>query len=258
MERKVIILPFDGYSSAAALHKVIASMPLEVWDMTAFIKLNDGVHNSDEGGPKTVDEIRMNIPGSVGIFLDLKVYDVSATLVNVLKKYHYAPDILTVSSQCSVNSIIELRKLLPNTKLAMVSMLTDIGENECFSRFGSAPEEKILNDLLGIFAVYSDRRLKEPELPKEPFDLIVCSPKEVEYLKTNLPASYGFIVPGIRDEWMKKASEHQKRTTGVGAALNAGATFVVMGAQMTKGNPELSISPEASRALTLAEIKKVL
>jgi Orotidine-5''-phosphate decarboxylase len=137
-------------------------------------------------------------------------------------------------------------------------MLTDIGEDECFSRFGFTPEDKIINDLTCIYEVYLDRRSKDPELPKDPFDLVVCSPKEVAYLKGSLPASYGFIVPGIRDEWMKKANEHQKRTTGVGEALESGATFVVMGAQMTKGNPESGVSPETSRALTLMEIKKVL
>lgn len=258
MNRKVIILPFDGYPTAAKLHEAISDLPLDVWDMVAYIKINDGAHNIDQGGPAIMNYIRHNVPDSVGIFLDLKIYDVSATMVNVLKKYSIAPDILTVSSQCSVEGIIKLRKLLPEkTKLAMVSLLTDIGEDECSKRFCMKPDEKIIDDLSGIETIYYDKKISDPSLPEHLFDLIVCSPKEVEYLKNNLPNHYGFIVPGIRDKWMRSSTEHQKRTTGVAEALKSGATYVVMGAQITKGNPEKDISPEESRNLTFDEIRDI-
>ncbi len=54
---------------------------------------------------------------------------------------------------------------------------------------------------------------------------------------------------------MRKTNEHQKRVTGVRQALHDDATFVVMGAQFTKGNPDLDISAKESRRLTLQQIK---
>lgn len=259
----VVILPLDGYESGEALMSAMEKI-LEHPDMArliSHIKINDGVHNMDMGGPEIVNSIIEYLQDAklpIGLFLDLKIFDVSATLVNVLKKYEKCPpDILTVCSSVSVAGIIELRKMLPNTKLAMVSVLTDIGEAECLERFDLAVEDKISIDLGSIRRIYQ-KRLSSPEnenLPKEPFDLVVCSPHELDFLKSCcFPEHYGFIVPGIRDKWMKKANEHQKRTTGVKEALDLGATYVVMGAQMTKGNPEKGISPEESRRLTLEEI----
>jgi len=266
-KKRVIILPFDGYICAAellkAVEKIVANK--DIADFLAYIKINDGVHNIDMGGPEIIKSIKAilakhNVPA--GIFLDLKCKDVSLTLENVLRKYaadSIAPEILTVSSQVSAETLVKLRALLPKTKLAMVSMLTDIKAEECSARFGQAPEVKIYNDLMNIRPFYWQGLgfEKGKDSGPEPFDLIVCSPVEVEFLKKNLPKSYGFIVPGIRDEWMKKKNEHQKRITGVRQAMISGATYVVMGAQMLKGNPELGISPEESRQLTAEELEKV-
>lgn len=257
MDQKVVILPLDGYSSKESFFKALNIVRQPGLDeLVSHIKLNDAVHL---GGAGFVDNIHIELlclnPG-VKIFLDLKVYDVSATMVNVLKKYKDIPiiDILTVSSQCSVEGITKLRKLLPRTKLAMVSMLTDIDDVQCRARYGQSPEVKIYNDLMNIRYFYQKQGDEFKNL--EPFDLLVCSPHELEFLKKNLPSDYGFVVPGIRDEWMKKSDEHQKRTTGVREALNNGATYVVMGSQIVKGNPELNITPEESCKLTLQEITK--
>jgi len=236
--------------------------------MLAYIKINDGVHNFDLGGPQLVKEIkemlRDKTNGEVGLFLDMKIFDVSETLKNYANKYAAEqPDILTVSSQCSLKGIIALRQKLPFTRLALISVPTDMSAEECQRRFGLSPALKILADLGGLRQEYQEKRFQEYQekrfdeglnLPKEAFDLVVCSSEEVAFLKSNLPASYGFIVPGIRDKWM--LADHQKRIAGACKALDAGATLLVMGAQLVKGNPEKGITPAQSREMTLAEIKK--
>lgn len=135
MEKKVIVLPVDGYESAEALIRATDKLLSEegLSDSIAYIKVNDGVHNMDMGGPAVIALLKnlleeKKIP--VKIFLDLKIFDVSATMVNVLKKYLlFAPEILTVSASCSVSGIVKLREILPlTTKLAMVSVLTDISD----------------------------------------------------------------------------------------------------------------------------------
>jgi orotate phosphoribosyltransferase len=265
MKRKFIVLPLDGFASAEALMDYLRNLldelaGDELLDYLAYIKLNDGVHNLDAGGPLIVEQIiaelkKRDLP--VEIFLDLKIGDVSATVTNVLKKYQNLPiGILTVSSLCSVETLIKLRLLMPDTKLAMLSALTDISREEFQIRFGMTPGMQILKDWQNISAVYHSQAGKY-ENWQHPlaFDLVVCSPEELEFLNKNLPAWVGTIVPSIRDEWMRKANEHQKRFTGVRQALNEEATFVVMGAQFVKGNPDLNISPQESRRLTLQEVK---
>lgn len=267
MKRKVFILPFDGYKAGYELIKAIEEIITDkenedLLPYLAYIKLNDGIHNLDIGGPDMVKTIKLFLEDhkvSAGIFLDLKIYDVSATVENVLKKYAAnQPEILTVCSQVSAETLIKLRSLLPTTKLAMVSVPTDIGIDECQSRFGQSPEVKIYNDLMNIRSLYKKKIGANDKwsASTEPFDLIVCSPLELKFLKKNLPSTYGFVVPGIRDEWMKKFDEHQKRVTGVREAINSGATYVVMGAQLLKGNTETRLSAKESRKKTVAELEK--
>lgn len=234
----------------AALEKIISP---DIGDLIAYIKINDGVHNPDMGGPVMVKKIRNFLENwgykDAGIFLDLKIYDVSTTMVNILKKYiDCPPNILTISAACSVEGIRKVRELLPQTKLALVSALTDMSADECLCRFGMIPEVKIYNDLTNIRHAY--------QADGEPFDLVVCSAHELGFLKRNLPKSYGYIVPGIRDAWMVKADEHQKRIIGAKKALEMGATYLVMGTQVTTGNPSLNITPAISRQLTRREIRK--
>lgn len=263
--KRVIILPLDDFASAEELITYLIANIFEEEDLSnliGYIKLNDAVHNLDAGGPKIVSAIQQELLSRglpIKVFLDLKIGDVSATVVNTLKKYATCPpDILTVSALCSVESIIQLRRLLPQTKLALLSALTDIGEEEFAHRYGMSPAVKIFNDLDKIQSIYKKRTLDlENWQHPEPFDLVVCSPKELPFLKRNLSERYEFVVPGIRDEWMKKPTEHQKRTTGVKEALNNGATFVVMGTQITKGNPAMNISAKESRLLTLQELEEV-
>jgi orotidine-5'-phosphate decarboxylase/adenine/guanine phosphoribosyltransferase-like PRPP-binding protein len=264
MKKQVVILPLDGYKTAEDLFSKLVELAnsSDMADLLAYIKVNDGVHNPDAGGPRIVKELKNILESSglesVGIFLDLKIYDVSTTVINTIKKYSEClPTILTVSAFCSVEVVTKLRKTFPQVKLAMVSVPTDISDDECRSRYGQLPEVKIYSDLINIREIYkSQQSTLESSGAKEPFDLVVCSPWEVPFLKKNLPDGYEFIVPGIRDEWMKKAGEPQKRIAGINQALEAGATFVVMGAQITQGNPELEISPEESRRLTRLEVEK--
>ncbi|MFA5184125.1 MAG: orotidine 5'-phosphate decarboxylase / HUMPS family protein [Patescibacteria group bacterium] len=256
--KKIFILPVDGYANGATCVSTVQSLFTEP-DFPGFIshiKLNDALHNTDVGGPV----LNKTISGLVAeqetkMFLDFKIFDVSATMVNYLKKYlDCPPDILTVSSQCGIKGILELRRLLPATKLAMVSVPTDISDDECNDRFGQAPAVKIYNDLQNLRRSYQKKAKPEDNL--EPFDLVVCSAYELPFLKKNLPANYKFIVPAIRDEWMRNPNEHQERKVGVLEAMNLGADFIVMGAQLTKGNPSMNISPAKSRELTMAEVNK--
>ena len=261
MKKRVVILPMSGYPNGKKLLKELTKiLNSPVSDLLAFIELNDAVHLSDMGGPEVFNSIHFNLANHgihAGILLDLKIFDVSPIMENVLKKYLlFPPDILTISSSCSVDGIIKLRKLLPKTKLAMVSVLTDISQEECFERFDMLPHEKIESDLSRITKVYR-RKTADSNMNPRPFDMLVCSPRELSHLTRKFP-EYEFIVLGTRDWWMKKENEHQKKTTGIKEALINGATYVVMDDQLTKGNPEMDISPEESCRLTMREIKSMV
>lgn len=257
--QKIFILPMDNYASGEKLLDEFEKIMMEpdMGDLVAYIKLNDGVHNLDYGGPQmllTLEKLQRNLGIGFGIFLDLKIFDVSATLVNVMKKYlEVAPSILTVSAACSIKGFTDLRRLLPNTQLAIVNVLTDISNGECMDRYGMTAGNKIGHDLKTIENLYCPNIAAGDKV--KPVDLIICSALDIATIKNHVGNSYGFVTPGIRDAWMKNPNEHQKRTTGVSEALDLGADLIVSGAQLTKGCAENGISAAQSRRLTIEQIK---
>lgn len=189
-----------------------------------------------------------------GIFLDLKLADTWGTCKNTIMHYkNCPPDILTVRESVGVQAFYELQKNFPEMEIALVSALTDIPEAEIVARYGQTPWMKIANDIERIEAEYKKYlEWVHSSTVNKPFSMVVCSPLEVQALDSLFAGRYQFIVPGIRDAWMLKGQ--QARSTGIRQALNSGATYVVVGAQMTQGSPRKGVSVEESRTMTLREV----
>ena len=260
MGQKPIIVPLDGYMKAYQALFDFRSILREpgTRDLISHVKGNDLFHCDDMPGPtimRSLGKIATEEKTDVGVFLDLKLADVKDTDANTAR--HYADcfpgkGILTVSDKVNGEGFLYLRRVLPNVKLALLSVLTDMKPDDCALRWGHYPDTMILHMARRIQAEYEAVRTAKD--PKYAFDLIVCSANEVAFLRQVLGFTYGYVCPGIRDAWMAKGQ--QKRTAGAKWALNQGATYLVMGAQMTKGNPEKGVTAEQSRQMTLDEIKK--
>lgn len=267
MKKNPVILPYDGFLNKDALLREIESdlRNPRIVELVSYLKFNDAVFLPPICGPDFIHQIwlaiRDNTDGQeIGIFLDLKLADTSGTLKNISKHFsslHKCPSILTVRSSLSGKGFLELRKVLPGTKIALVSFLTDNSEKDCLEQYGLFPEEKILHDMRIAQRKY-ERVCKDSD-PEFAFDKVVCSPNELPYLERNDAPIFGKrfekIVPGIRDSWMEKGQ--QVRVAGVAKALSDGADDVVMGSQMKKGNPDNGISAEESQRRTKLEIERV-
>ena len=265
MRKNPIILPYDGFRDADALLLEVESdlRNRGIVELLSFVKINDAVFLSQFSGPEWVWKLwqiikKYNQHQNIGIFLDLKLADTSGTLKNIAAHFaSFQQKILTVRSNLSGKGYLELRKVLPDVKIALVSFLTDNSEQDCLKQYGLFPEEKILHDMRIAQRKYE--RVRNEDDPQFAFDMVVCSPKELSYLMRNeLPIfenSFEKISPGIRDEWMTKGQ--QVRVAGVAKALLDGADYVVMGSQMKKGNPKKGISAAESRRLTKDEIERV-
>ena len=148
-----IILPLDGYENVEKLLEALGNILSDpvAKELIGYIKINDAVHMQDTPGPVVVDQVQHALEraeSSAGIFLDLKLPDTSGTNVNIMKRYlDRPPDILTVRDSCSASSFLKLRQLLPKTKLALVSALTDMPIGELQARYGMMPALKIFNDI---------------------------------------------------------------------------------------------------------------
>jgi len=245
---KKLILALDGIKTPQLIvNKIFEVMgtPSEMPDYVSHFKFNDAFHL--EGFKELLPLVIGNYPG-ISIFWDLKLPDTNGTDANILRNYveYMRPgDIVTVTSTASLKAYREIRKVVPvGVEIAMVSVLTDTDRAECKTRRGMSPEMAILNDARNLL-----------ELEPTAIDAIICSHKELGFLKRNLPGNIKFYVPGVRDSWMEVGQQSKDRISGVRNVIDDGASGAVLGAQLMKGNPEAGISTEESRRLTLAELK---
>lgn len=266
--KRVITVALDGFASNwDMVRQLIRLSQSEIEPYIGYIKLNDALH-SNVPGPEVLSLLRANLDEhgceNIKIFWDMKIGDVSATVINVANKYKATGvkiDILTVSGLCSADTFAKLKGVLPDTQLALFSVPTDMSEKECINRYGQSARLKIAADIENISRIYTTEILHKQTLGRDtpilehPFEWVVCSAQELQYLKQAFP-KLKFIVPGIRDPWM--GEDHQKRIIGVKEALLQGAGTVVMGAQVLKGNPGKDVSAEESRRLTMVQIDEAV
>jgi orotidine-5'-phosphate decarboxylase len=254
-----LILATDNMRHEKIINLVADVLSSPEGKYVSYIKLNDVVHDEFGNGPQLVRRLRSCIAkcnSTAGIFLDFKLADTKGSNVNIFS--HYAinsvndPEIVTIRDNCSIGTFVDFRKKFTHTKIALVSALTDMPVDECERRYG-APVRKIKRDIDSLHWEYGlVRRMDDyANLPCQAFDMIVCSPQEVKEISSVYAKNLKCIVPGIRDDWMLKGQ--QARASGLKNALEMGADFCVLGAQMTVGNPKEGVSAEESRRRT-AEI----
>lgn len=188
------IISFNLTSSRALLaniNQIISQKKIS--DSISYFRIGEELHFTDMSGPDLICGLKVALVSyapHIGIFLDLRLLGTKAEVKEVMNKY-FAPDLLTVSSACSVATIEYLRKSLPGTKLVMVSTLSDVSPEECHERFGLLPEEKIFLEYNAIRKLYQ-RKISGRTNP-EPFDMIFCRSAEINYLLENISACQ-FIV----------------------------------------------------------------
>jgi orotidine-5'-phosphate decarboxylase len=129
-----------------------------------------------------------------------------------------------------------------NSLVLGVTVLTSLGEPECYSIFGNVPGAKVYEFAEMLLDAKADG--------------IICSPKELEIIRRNCRFS-GLLTatPGVRPIWA--AAGDQKRIMTPGEAIKAGADYLVIGRPITKPPVEIGGPIEAAKAIA-DEIAKAL
>ena len=79
-------------------------------------------------------------------------------------------------------------------------------------------------------------------------DGIVCSPKEIKYIRKEVGKNFIIVTPGIRLE-SKIKMDDQKRTETPRKAINMGANFLVIGRPITKSKDPLKTLKKINKSL---------
>lgn len=154
------------------------------------------------------------------IFLDLKFHDIPNTVAKAIQALRpLEPAILTVHASGGRAMMEDAKAAAPTgTKVVAVTMLTSLDQQDL--------------DATGVLGTAHDQVLRLTELAMTAgVDGIVCSGAEVAAAHKLWPRGF-FVVPGVRPAGGSVAD--QKRVVTPRAALDAGASILVIGRPITQ------------------------
>ena len=171
---------------------------------------------SAHGQPGVKEIASLGLP----IFLDLKLHDIPNTVAKAVQALSpLAPAILTVHASGG-RAMMEDAKAAapPDTKVIAVTMLTSL--------------DAVDLGATGVKGSAHDQVVRLAELARDSgLDGIVCSGEEVAAAKAAWPKGF-FVVPGLR--LAEDAAGDQKRVVTPRAAMDAGASILVVGRPITR------------------------
>ena len=153
------------------------------------------------------------------IFLDLKLHDIPNTVGKAIQALRgLEPAVLTVHASGGRAMLEDAKAAAPSgTKVVAVTMLTSLDENDLRAT--------------GVDGSSHDQVLRLTELAMDAgVDGIVCSGEEVRAAHKLWPKGF-FVVPGVRPA--NGAIGDQKRVVTLRAAVDAGASILVVGRPIT-------------------------
>ena len=178
------------------------------------------IHNLfDWHGQAVVSDLRSK--GAKRIWVDFKLHDIPNTVKLRAKALADAgADIITVHASGGVDMMRAAKEGFGLGKVYAVTALTSLNDENIKNIYGCKNAEALVKNL-------ADLALEAG------VDGIVCSPKEVSIIKSDLKFSkLQLVVPGVRSENVKK--DDQQRTGTPENTLKAGADLLVVGRQITQ------------------------
>lgn len=154
------------------------------------------------------------------IFLDLKLHDIPNTVAKAIMALHgIEPAILTVHAAGGRAMLEDAKAAAPTgTKVIAVTTLTSLDASDLVS--------------IGVQNSPHDQVLRLTDLARESgIDGVVCSGAEVAAAHALWPKGF-FVVPGVRP--LDGVAGDQKRVVTPRAALDAGASILVVGRPITQ------------------------
>ena len=173
------------------------------------------------------------------IFLDLKLHDIPNTVQKGIKAIDKLKPLLTTihisgGDKMMKSSLID-RKY---TKILGVSILTSLDTKE-IKKYYNETKIKIL----------VSKFVKQAK--KNRLDGVVCSPKEIKYVRKEIGDKLLIVTPGIRLQKINSKKDDQKRVLTPSDAIKLGADLLVIGRPITQSINPLKTLKAINKSLSL-------
>ncbi len=171
------------------------------------------------------------------IFLDLKLHDIPNTVKNGLNALAKIKPLLTTIHISGGDQMMLSSKPKKNfTKVLGVSVLTSLNSKQT---------KKYYNESNVSLLVKKFAKLAK----KNKLDGVVCSPKEIKYIRRQTGKNFIIVTPGIRiNNKIKK--DDQKRIETPRKAIEMGANYLVIGRPITQAKDPLKVLKEINKTIS--------
>ncbi len=179
------------------------------------------------------------------IFLDLKLYDIPATILGVLRTILHGVALVTVPSDVGPRG---LKKIVAGTafKVLAVTVLTS-NSGDDLQALGY--KEEYASDVSRLVL------LRAKMAQDAGCAGVVCSGREVKAVKAGCGPDFLAVCPGIRPEWSLVPGDDQQRIVTPYQAIRDGADYIVVGRPI-RTFPESQGGPAAAARRVAAEIAR--
>lgn len=168
-------------------------------------------------GPDVVASVRG--ASGVQVFLDLKLHDIPATVAGAARAVaRLKPAYLTVHAGGGSAMIRAAAEAAPNTKIAAVTVLTSLADDDLASLGLAGPSADAVRRLSALAVEAGAQAL-------------VCSPMEAATVRAEVGPDVTLITPGVRPHGT--ATQDQMRVATPEDALASGADLLVIGRPIT-------------------------
>ena len=207
--RLVFALDLPGWAQAAGLVERLSGR-------VGYFKL--GLELFIRSGPEAVRELKDLTQGRTGLFLDLKLHDIPATVGRAMAAVSaLGADLVTVHAGGGPEMVRAAVENAGQTKVLAVTVLTSVDPETVP---GLSPEYRAPGVLVQALAA-------------EALDAgahgLVASGLEAAGLRRKFGPDKIIVTPGIRPAWSLVAGDDQKRVVTPAAALADGADLLVVG-----------------------------
>jgi len=213
----IVALDFPSASAAKDLYTRIDP---------AHCRVKVGKELFTRAGPALVEDL---VKRGFAVFLDLKFHDIPNTVAQACKA---AADLgvwmVNVHASGGRAMLEAAREALPAGQgplLIAVTVLTSMKESDLQEVGINVSVEEQVTKLAGLTKACG-------------LDGVVCSPKEVDRLRTTLGQDFCLVTPGIRPAG--SASGDQKRIMTPGDAVRLGSSYLVIGRPITQADDPMA------------------
>jgi orotidine-5'-phosphate decarboxylase len=194
-------------------------------------------------GPGLLAELT-DMVGPQRIFLDLKLYDIPATVLGAFNAVVQGLALFTVPSDLGPTGLKNIVNSSGANILA-VTVLTSITGDDLLalgfdSQFAQDPTRLVVRKA----RMAQDAGCRG----------VVCSGREVKAVKEACGSDFLAVCPGIRPAWSEVDGDDQKRIVTPFEAITNGADFIVVGRPIRQANVKVAAARQVEEEIAMALI----